>query len=969
MAIGEGRPLVTAILGPTNTGKTWTAIDRMLEFRTGMIGLPLRLLAREVYDKVRKKKGNASVGLVTGEERIIPRTARYWVCTTEAMPVGYGADFVAIDEIQLCADSERGHVFTDRLLNARGRHETMFLGAGTIKSIISELVPGIRIEFRKRQSELSYTGRQRISRHRPRTAIIAFNIDDVYMTAEAVRRHRGGAAVVMGGLSPRTRNAQVGIYQNGDVDYLVATDAIGMGLNLDIKHVAFGGLVKFDGHDVRKLHSSELAQIAGRAGRHKTVGTFGVTGDCPSMSRHDVESIEQNRFNPVTRIQWRNSNLDFGSVKSLLASLDEASEHRKLIKARTSPDLKALRTISEMADISDLVTSHDDVRLLWDVCRLPDYRKYGSGSHTDLIRRIYQFIHDGEFIPDDWLASRVDHLGQIRGDIDALAASLAYIRTWTYVANRANWVEDTGYWRKRTRQVEDRLSDELHKRLTKRFVDYGTSILVKRLKQESELEAVMEDSGKMILDGQELGRFQGLRFIRKQGATPEEERVLKQACSQLLGDELKLRAKNLTQATNSEFELSAEGEIIWSGHPVGRLVASQDAYRPTLKILVDEAAGNASQTMVERRLNSLLDRMINEHLGKLIELRDDKELSQDARGMAYKLIDSYGVLNRRDVARDVRCLGNDSRSLLRKYGVKFGQHSIFVYAALRPKATRLRLIFWSLREGMESHPPSPPPGLTTISPDEGLPDGYYPMCGYTLIGTLAVRVDILDRLMMMLWGLDSQHNFEATHEMLSLTGLSHDEFAGLMGGLGYEVRRNERMRPAPVPGQAIMHEDELDAFGEESPDPDIKADNASVETADQNSAPEPVIFEDIQSNETEGDGIMIADESVPADKSEEEIQVFFTYSRKPKQLNTNPQQAKPQTGTRSTARKKEFKGSRAVDRSSARPKFSPARNQRPKNRRAGQKPAAASKPVTTSKPVKVDPDNPFAALLTLRDEL
>ncbi|HPD91803.1 MAG TPA: helicase-related protein, partial [Pararhodobacter sp.] len=460
----QGR--VTAVLGPTNTGKTHYAIERMLAHRTGVIGLPLRLLAREVYDRIVALRGPSVVALVTGEERIVPERTQYWVCTTEAMPLEIGADFVAVDEIQLCADADRGHVFTDRLLNARGLTETLFLGSDTMRGAIAALVPGAQFVRRERLSTLSYAGSKKIARMPSRSAIVAFSVENVYAIAELIRRQKGGCALVMGALSPRTRNAQVELYQNGDVDYLVATDAIGMGLNLDIRHIAFAGTAKFDGRRMRPLNPDELAQIAGRAGRHTADGTFGVTGEARPLQPDVIEAIESHQFLPVRKLQWRSARLEFGTVDRLIHSLETPTRDEWLTRVREADDLMALKSLAALPEVTGRLRDARDVRLLWDVCRIPDFRGISHTEHAGLLARLFGFLHDGGRIPTDWLARAIARIDRVQGDIDTLSRRLAFIRTWTYVAQRAGWVDDETHWRGETRAVEDRLSDALHARLT-----------------------------------------------------------------------------------------------------------------------------------------------------------------------------------------------------------------------------------------------------------------------------------------------------------------------------------------------------------------------------------------------------------------------------------------------------------------------------------------------------------------------
>ena len=790
MTSNSGR--VTTVLGPTNTGKTTYAVARMLGHRTGMIGLPLRLLAREVYDKVRASVGPSEVALITGEERIVPKRARFWICTVEAMPVGNGADFVAVDEIQLCGDMERGHIFTDRLLNARGQIETVFLGSDTMRGIITELIPNSVFRRMDRFSSLSYTGAKKVSRIRPRSAVVGFSVDDVYSIAELIRRKRGGAAVVMGALSPRTRNAQVELYQNGDVDFLVATDAIGMGLNLDIGHVAFSGLTKFDGHEIRKLTPGELAQISGRAGRYRTPGTFGVTGESPPIEAAVVAAIEGNKFAPLRRLQWRNSKLRFHSVGSLIASLEEASGNPLLVKAREANDLSALREISTYADICKRATSPTDVKLLWEVCQIPDFRNVSLEIHLDLLRKLYTYIKDEGFIPDGWLNEQVSRIDSTAGGVDTLSRRIASVRTWTYVAQRGGWVENPKSWRERTRALEDRLSDALHDQLTRRFVDQRTSVLMRHLRNPEISVEKINELGELVIGDQLVGRLDGFRFRQEESSTPDEAKTLRAASQRALTAEYNLRASRFYNTPKTEIDFTDQGGLMWGSHAVGKLVASDDPFAPGIHGFVDEEAGPEVRRKVERRLGAFVQQKIEEHCAQLLALRDDPEIAGQAKGLSYRLVESFGVLKREDVAAEVKSLDQDARKSLRKHGVRFGQYSVYLTTAIKPAATRLRVLLWSLVKKLDEFPTPPPPGLVTIPCDPGVEKDFLKLCGFVAKGDQAIRIDMLERLADMLRGQDGRNGFEATHDMLSISGLSLERFAALMRGIGYSSEKGER---------------------------------------------------------------------------------------------------------------------------------------------------------------------------------
>jgi len=793
---------VTAVLGPTNTGKTHYAIERMLAHRTGVIGLPLRLLAREVYDRCVAQRGPSVVALVTGEERIVPERTQYWVCTVEAMPLEIGADFVAVDEIQLCADADRGHVFTDRLLRARGLHETLFMGSDTMRSAIAALVPGVQFMKRDRFSTLTWTGSKKISRMPPRSAIVGFSVENVYAIAELIRRQKGGCAVVMGALSPRTRNAQVALYQNGDVDYLVATDAIGMGLNLDIRHVAFSSTVKFDGHRMRALFPWELAQIAGRAGRHTENGTFGVTGEARPMDEDMIDAIENHRFAAVKKLQWRNEVLEFGTVERLIRSLEAPTNNEWLSRARDSDDLTALKTLSEMPEVRDRVKGPPDVRLLWDVCRVPDFRSSSGMEHATLLARLFEFLKSGR-VPSDWLAKAVERIDKTDGDIDAISKRLAYIRTWTYVAQRKGWVEDETHWREETRAVEDRLSDALHARLTQRFVDRRTSVLMRRLKQKETLVAEVNDKGEVTVEGEFVGRLEGFRFRQDASSSPDEARTLRQAAVQALKPEFHLRADRFYNAPDTEMDFTEQGGLMWGTTAVGKLVKGPEPLRAQVEAFVDEEAGPDVADKVRRRLQHFIDRKTAALFEPLLAMSRDEALTGLARGFAFRLVEALGVLPREAVGDEVKQLDQDARGALRKHGVRFGQFTIFLPALLKPAPTRLRLVLWSLYNGLQEFPESPPPGLVTIPNIPDVPKQHYTLSGYHPAGTRAIRIDMLERLADLLRAKDSRAGFEAQPEMLSITGMTLEQFADLMTGLGYKAEKAERPKvkaaPAPAP--------------------------------------------------------------------------------------------------------------------------------------------------------------------------
>jgi ATP-dependent RNA helicase SUPV3L1/SUV3 len=622
MTIPYGR--VTAVLGPTNTGKTHYAIERMLAHQSGIIGLPLRLLAREVYERMVAAKGAHCVALITGEEKIVPKAPTHWVATVESMPMDIGAEFVAVDEIQLAQDPDRGHVFTDRLLNARGRSETIFLGSDTMRPLIQKLLPGVQFISRPRFSDLAYTGSRKLTRLPRRSAVVAFSADAVYSIAELVRRQRGGAAVVMGALSPRTRNAQVALYQSGDVDFIVATDAIGMGLNMDIDHVAFASTGKFDGAIRRPLRANELAQIAGRAGRHMNDGTFGVTAEAEPLDGETVEAIENHRFDPVRVIQWRNANLDFASIAALDQSLDMLPPTRGLSRARAQDDQLVLRLLASDARIKDMALGPAGTKQLWQVCQIPDFRKLAIEEHAQLLGNIFEHLmsHEG-VLPASWLEGHVSRLDNVEGEIDAIAQRIAHVRTWTYVANRAQWVGDAAHWQERTRAIEDRLSDALHEKLTQRFVDRRTSVLMKRLREDEEFAATVEDDGEVLVEGEYVGKLQGFSFVADPRAIGIHGKALRSAALKGLAGEIAARAHALANAPDSAITLSEHGRLWWNGNIVARLHKGHEPLKPRIELLADDLLGTAARERATTRLEAWLAAHITRILAPLVTLQTE----------------------------------------------------------------------------------------------------------------------------------------------------------------------------------------------------------------------------------------------------------------------------------------------------------------------------------------------------------
>ena len=785
-------PSVIAVLGPTNTGKTFYAIDRMLSYKSGIIGLPLRLLAREVYDKIVHLRGKEVVALVTGEERILPLKPKYWVCTVEAMPTQLEVEFVAVDEIQLCTDAERGYIFTERLLNSRGFFETLFMGSDTMRSIIKSIVPEAQFVKRERFSTLTHTGSKKLNRLQPRSAVIGFSAEKVYSIAELIRSYKGGCAVVLGALSPRTRNSQVEMYQNGDVGFLVATDAIGMGLNLDVSHISFSGLTKFDGRRVRRLAPNELAQIAGRAGRYMKSGTFGTTGDSDTLDDHVVEAIQESRFPSITKLQWRNNKLEFNSIQDLVGSLELQTNNQWLSRTRQTIDLTSLKLLNEVPNIEQQLKGVSDVKLLWEICRLPDFRDITTEEHIKLLQQIFEFRREGGLIPSNWLHKQISRIDRTDGDIDALSRRLAFIRTWTYVSECKNWVDEENYWRERTREVEDHLSDALHESLTKRFVDRRTSILLKKLKGKETILAKVSEFGEVTIDGEVIGSLDGFRFKQDKSSSSEESKALRQAAVVALEPHITLRVEKLYNAPDLELDITTQGKITWGDMIVGKLVRGSEILNPVVDAFVDQEITVDLKNKILRRLQHFVDRKIAASFEKLISMSKDDGLVGTAKGFAFRLVENLGVISRDSVQNEVKALEQDQRANLRKHGVRFGQFTIFMPILLKPASTQLKLILSSLISGLNEYPQAPTPGLVTIPSVLNPVVDYYSNAGYRLCGDRAIRIDMLERLADLLRERDSRRGFEAQPEMLSITGTSLEQFANLMAGLGYNVEKGQR---------------------------------------------------------------------------------------------------------------------------------------------------------------------------------
>ena len=781
---------ITAVLGPTNTGKTFLAIETMLSFDSGMIGFPLRLLAREVYDKIIKKISLDKVALITGEEKIIPTNAKYFLCTVESMPINKNLDFVGIDEIQMCADHERGHIFTDRLLNLRGEKLTMFMGSNTIKNIVNKLGEDTEFINRDRLSKLSFIGHKKISRINRKTAIIAFSTEEVYAIAELVRRQKGGAAIVMGSLSPKTRNAQVALYQSGDVDFLVATDAIGMGINMDLENVFFSSLKKFDGKKLRRLNLSEIGQIAGRAGRFLNDGNFGITGDCKDINPEDVNLLENHKFEEINMLFWRNSNLNFNNASSLIKSLDEKPNKDWLRKIRECEDEKVLKYFLKNMRANNINDDSKTLELLWECCQIPDFVKKTYGNHLEVVNKVFGFLNSEEGkISDSYMRLQLMKLDKLDGNVDSLSNRIANVRTWSYVSNKINWVENQSYWIEKTKLLEDRLSDRLHEELTKTFIDKRASVLARGLKQDMDFKTEIMEDDKVIIDDQFIGNLKGLRFEMdlKAGALETDIKSLKKAARQTVGPELQKRIQIIIDT--GLIEIKDDFKIYWKKFPIAKLEAGKDYLNPQLFLIVDDILENNDKQKLSEFIEKWMKEKINLVLKSLIDLKNLKENNSSIKALAYQLYENNGVVKRDSVVDYLKILGQDERKILRDLGVKFGRYHVFLFRLLKPEAVSLRILLWKNFHQKFFDLTPPTFGLNFLDNKEIKNKKFMLLCGFESFENYFVRIDILERLFVQIINSnpDKDKEVKLIPEMLNLLGCSKENFKKLIEKMSYKT--------------------------------------------------------------------------------------------------------------------------------------------------------------------------------------
>ena len=783
---------ITAVLGPTNTGKTHLAVETMLEYESGIIGFPLRLLAREIYDKCVKKIGAKNVALITGEEKIIPKSPKYYICTVESMPKDLIVDFIAVDEIQMCTDHERGHIFTDRLLNMRGEKITMFLGSHSMKHIISSLIDNVEFASRDRYSKLTYSGYRKISRLNPKTALIAFSIDEVYALAELIRRQKGGAAVIMGSLSPKTRNSQVELYQSGDANFLVATDAIGMGINMDIDNVSFSNLNKFDGKRTRKLNISEISQIAGRAGRHVNDGTFGITGDCKQLSADEVEKIEKHELNNINTLYWRNSNINFDSLDNLIASLDKKTNNEFLKRINDCEDEKVLKIIMKNNENKNNKYSKEYLKTLWECCQIPDFSKKAYGNHIEVVKKVFEFLTSktGK-VSNDFIKNQLKYLDRYDGNIDTLTNRISNIRTWSYVANKRNWVDNSDYWIEASKNIEDKLSDKLHEELTRSFVDKRISVLSRSLKQDIMLSTEIKNENEVIIDGQYIGRLNGIRLELelKSGSLKTDIKSLKKAARQAIAPELARRSKKIMESEDLRFD--ENHKIYWMENPIAYLEKGKDYLNPKIELLVDEAIDNESREKLKLNLEKKIYKLIDEELSDLVKLTKTKFENNYARALCFQLFENNGVIKRENINQIVKNITKEERVKLRKVGIKIGRYHIFLPKMLKPSAVSLRIKLWKLYYPKDYGNVIPKSGLNFLKSDKLSNRKFLLICGFENFKNFYVRVDILERLFLKIIDNTKEGVFKIDSDMINLIGCSKENFFELLKLMHYKPKKTK----------------------------------------------------------------------------------------------------------------------------------------------------------------------------------
>ncbi len=781
---------ITAVLGPTNTGKTHLAVETMLEYESGIIGFPLRLLAREIFDKCVNKIGTEKVALITGEEKIIPKSPKYYICTVESMPQNMMVDFVAVDEIQMCTDHERGHIFTDRLLNARGEKLTMLLGSHVMKQVIISLIDNVEFVNRERYSKLTYSGYKKISRLSPKTALIAFSVDEIYALAELVRRQKGGAAVIMGSLSPRTRNSQVELYQSGDANFLVATDAIGMGINMNIDNVSFSNLKKFDGKNIRRLTLSEISQIAGRAGRHINDGHFGITGQCENLSSDEIEKLEKHELSEINVIFWRNSELNFESLDNLIHSLEKKPNSKFLRKITDCEDEKVLKFLIKNNSDIKIINTKEVIQTLWKCCQIPDFSKKAYGNHIDIVKKIFGFLTSktGK-ISNTYMKTQLKYLDRYDGNIDTLTNRISNIRTWSYVSNKKSWVDNYSFWIERTKHIEDKLSDKLHEELSKSFIDKRISVLSRSLKQDIVLRTEIKNENEVVIDGQYIGKLRGLKLDLdlKSGSLKNDIKSLKKAATYAIAPELMRRVNNIIKS--EIFNISDDHNIYWMDNPIAYISPGKNYLNPKLELLVDEAIDSESKEKLRNNLEKKLHVLITTELSDLVKLSKSKFENNYVRALCYQLFENNGIIKREIINQMIKNISQKNRISLRKAGVKIGRYHVFLPRMLKPKAVDLRVKLWKLYYPDDKKYIIPKFGLNFLKNETKKNRKFLLICGFENFDKFYVRIDILERFFLKIIESTKNGMIKIDSNMINLIGCNRENFSKLLELMQYKPKK------------------------------------------------------------------------------------------------------------------------------------------------------------------------------------
>ena len=781
---------ITAVLGPTNTGKTHLAVETMLEYESGIIGFPLRLLAREIFDKCVNKIGTEKVALITGEEKIIPKSPKYYICTVESMPQNMMVDFVAVDEIQMCTDHERGHIFTDRLLNARGEKLTMLLGSHVMKQVIISLIDNVEFVNRERYSKLTYSGYKKISRLSPKTALIAFSVDEIYALAELVRRQKGGAAVIMGSLSPRTRNSQVELYQSGDANFLVATDAIGMGINMNIDNVSFSNLKKFDGKNIRRLTLSEISQIAGRAGRHINDGHFGITGQCENLSSDEIEKLEKHELSEINVIFWRNSELNFESLDNLIHSLEKKPNSKFLRKITDCEDEKVLKFLIKNNSDIKIINTKEVIQTLWKCCQIPDFSKKAYGNHIDIVKKIFGFLTSktGK-ISNTYMKTQLKYLDRYDGNIDTLTNRISNIRTWSYVSNKKSWVDNYSFWIERTKHIEDKLSDKLHEELSKSFIDKRISVLSRSLKQDIVLRTEIKNENEVVIDGQYIGKLRGLKLDLdlKSGSLKNDIKSLKKAATYAIAPELMRRVNNIIKS--EIFNISDDHNIYWMDNPIAYISPGKNYLNPKLELLVDEAIDSESKEKLRNNLEKKLHVLITTELSDLVKLSKSKFENNYVRALCYQLFENNGIIKREIINQMIKNISQKNRISLRKAGVKIGRYHVFLPRMLKPKAVDLRVKLWKLYYPDDKKYIIPKFGLNFLKNETKKNRKFLLICGFENFDKFYVRIDILERFFLKIIENTKNRMIKIDSNMINLIGCNRENFSKLLELMQYKPKK------------------------------------------------------------------------------------------------------------------------------------------------------------------------------------